>query len=104
MFEEKPMAKKWRWLVRGGLLCGMLLFPHLLLAEPLLRLVSCPPLERLSDRELQQLSGQGAALPCVQQGQPIGAIKLWDEWARPQQPVSPASPGQNQVIVFGPRR
>jgi hypothetical protein len=102
--EEKHMAKRWCWLVSGGLFWGMLFFPQLLLTQQQLRLESCPPLERLSDRELQQLSGQGSGLPHVQQEQPITAIKLWDEWSRPQQSGNLGTTGQNQVIGYGSRR
>ena len=98
------MAKKWRWFVSGGLFWGMLVFPQLLLAQPPLRLASCLPLERLSDRELQQLNGQGSGLTYVQQEKPITAIKLWDEWSRPQQPGNLGTTGQNQVIGYGSRR
>jgi len=102
--RESGMTNKWRWLVSGGLLWGILAFPQLLGAQMPLEKVSWQCLERLSDRELQQLSGQGAALPAIRLDQPINGIKLWDECSRPQQPGSSTGVGQNQVILTGSPR
>jgi hypothetical protein len=101
---ELSMTKKWRWLVSGGLLWGMLAFPQLLWAQMPLEKVSWQYVERLGDRELQQLSGQGSALPAIRLDQPVNGIKLWDEWSRPQQQGPSGSTGQNQVVLTGPRR
>ncbi len=66
--------------------------------------MALPALERLSDRDLQKFTGQGFAPPEPQLEQPVGAIKLWDEWCRPPAPERPASVGQNQVILSGPQK
>jgi hypothetical protein len=100
------MAKKWRgfrFLIGG--ICGLLLFPQTLLAQPPLKgvsTVSLPYLERLSDQALRQLSGQGTE-KLFPQGQVAGRIKLWDDWAKPQQPGSLVTAGKNQVVMFPPQ-
>lgn len=99
------MAKKWRWFLMGGL-CGLLLLPQSLLAQPPLKgvSVSLPYIERLGDLDLQQFCGQGAAQLHPQAEQVAGRIKLWDEWARPQQPGLSTTVGKNQVVQFSPQR
>jgi len=79
----------------------MLAFPQFLGAQtPLEKLYQ----ERLSDGELRQLSGHGSVLPSVRLEQPVNSIKLWDEWAKPQQQGLSNSTGLNQVVVIGPGR
>jgi len=99
------MSRQWRRLLMGGL-CGLLLLPQSLLAQPPLKevSVSLPCLERLSDQALQQLSGQGVELVQLQSQQVAARIKLWDEWAKPQQPGNLAASGKNQVVMFPPQR
>jgi hypothetical protein len=100
------MGKKWRRFLMGGI-CGLLLLPQSLLAQPPLKRVSLPSLERLCDQDLQQFCGQNAEQIYPLRDEVAGRIKLWDEWAKPQQPgsaTSLATSGKNQVILFPPQR
>jgi hypothetical protein len=98
------MGKKWRWFLMGGV-CGLLLLPQSLLAQPPLKgiSVSLPYLERLGDQDLQKFCGQGTEQLNPRTQQVAGRIKLWDEWAKPQQPGLGTS-GKNQVVLFPPSR
>ena len=97
------MRKKWRRFLMGGL-CGLLLLPQSLLAQPPLKRISLPYLEQLGDQDLQRLCGQGTEQLHPRTEQVAGRIKLWDEWAKPQQPGSSVTSGNNQVILFPPQR
>ena len=97
------MAKKWRRFLMGGLF-GLLLLPQSLLAQPPFKGVSFPDVEQLGDRHLQQICGQGVEQFHPRMDQPIARIKLWDEWARPQQPGGLATSGTNQVVLSPPQR
>ena len=103
------MAKTTKWVL--AVFLGSLVWGTLCLAQPpdQVELVSLEKnqgvwlsLEKLSDRDLQQHTGQGLAPPQGQVDQPLAGIKLWDEWNRSQAPELPASGGQNQVILNGP--
>jgi hypothetical protein len=96
-------TKRSRWFFLGVLLAAMLL-PHLLLAQPPFKGVSFSQMDRLNDRELQQLRGQGLVAPIPQLGQPHAAIKLWDEWANAHLAQSVGNPAKNQVLLFSPPR
>jgi hypothetical protein len=96
------MAKKWRRFLMGGL-CGLLLLPQSLLAQSPIQKVSVPLLQRLGDQDLQQFRGQGTEQLQLREEQIAGRIKLWDEWAKPQQPGLVTS-GKNQVVLFPPQR
>jgi hypothetical protein len=90
------------WLIAPAIL-GALLVGTVCQAQPLKVEVVLASAERLSDKDLKQIQGQGAFIAPSKPGQPINAIKLWDECLRPQSPAAPTSVGQNQVIQCGPR-
>ena len=92
------MNKQWRWLMSCGLLWGLLAVPQLIWAQMPLNKVSCQ-IEKLNEQELQQLHGQGSVMPAVQITKPVYGIKLWDEWARPQNQGLSGTTGQNQVVT-----
>jgi hypothetical protein len=96
------MIKKWRRFLVGGI-CGLLLFPQSLLAQPPVKGESLPYMERLGDLDLQKFCGQGNERLNPRMQQVAGRIKLWDEWAKPQQPGLGTS-GSNQVVLFHPQR
>jgi hypothetical protein len=96
-------TKRSCWLLVGVLSVALLL-PQILLAQPPIKGVSFSQMERLNDRELQQLRGQGLVTPTPQVGQPFAAIKLWDEWANAHLAQSLGNPAKNQVLLFSPPR
>jgi hypothetical protein len=96
-------TRRSRWFLVGAL-SGLLLLPQLLLAQPPILGVSFLQMERLNDLELQQLRGQGNENPTPQVGQPLSAIKLWDEWASAHMTPSLGNPAKNQVLLFAPAR
>jgi hypothetical protein len=91
------MARKCVWLIAPAIL-GALLVSTVCLAQPLKGEVSLVSVERLSDKQMNQVRGQGAFVAPSKPGQPINAIKLWDECVRVQAPTAPNNVGQNQVI------
>ena len=96
-------TRRSRWFLVGAL-SGLLLLPQLLLAQPIILGVSFPQMQRLNDQELQQWRGQGAVTPAPEVGQPLSAIKLWDEWATAHMTPSLGNPAKNQVLLFSPAR
>lgn len=96
-------TRRSRWFLVGALTAALLL-PQILLAQPPITGVSFSQMERLNDRELQQLRGQGMVTPTPQVGQPLAAIKLWDEWANAHLAQSLGNPAKNQVLLFSPPR
>jgi hypothetical protein len=96
------MARKCIWLIAPVIL-GTMLVSTVSLAQTRKVEVGLVSAERLSDKELNQIQGQGAFIAPSKSGQPINAIKLWDECLRPESPAAPTSVGQNQVIQCGPR-
>jgi hypothetical protein len=100
------MARKGIWLLLA--IVGSMAWCNLCLAQPMQvasAAVRFPVyLERLGDRDLQKLSGHGGVQPQPQTEQPVAAIKLWDEWAKPMQTGSLNEGGYNRVTVSGPHK
>ncbi len=95
------MARKCTWL--QVVIVGSLLMSTVCLAQPRQTEVIPVSVERLSDKELDQIQGQGAFTAPSNPEQPVAAIKLWDEFLRPQGPAAPTNVGQNLVILSGPK-
>ena len=96
------MAKKCTWLVLA-VLAPLMVNTVCLAAQAPKTGDTLVSLSKRGDTELNQLRGQGASIDHRQINETVAAIKLWDEWLRPQAPMAPNNLGQNQVTLSGPR-
>jgi hypothetical protein len=104
---ELSMVKKYAWLVLALLAVSVVSTASIAAESPKTE-VTLVSISKLSDAELDQIQGQGEYI-AHRGGQPsetVAAIKLWDEWLRPQTPSASNNDGRNQQVLsgsFGPR-